>query len=148
MNHTENLNLPQWEASDRIMRTDFNDAMESIDEACGGYGNCKIVTGSYVGTGEHGEAHPCCLTFPFKPQIVFILAANPASSTGLVSVSGDLLFLRPWAKTYGRSSNSTYYQVIIWGDHSVTWHCSSTSSGSPSQQANTAGTTYYYIAIG
>ena len=31
MNQTENLHLPQWEADDRIMRTDFNAAMQSID---------------------------------------------------------------------------------------------------------------------
>ena len=33
MNQTQNLHLPQWEADDRIMRTDFNDAMASIDAA-------------------------------------------------------------------------------------------------------------------
>lgn len=31
MNYTENYHLPQWEETDRIMRTDFNDAMASIE---------------------------------------------------------------------------------------------------------------------
>ena len=34
MTTTPNLHLPQWEASDRIMMDDFNDAMQSIDAAC------------------------------------------------------------------------------------------------------------------
>ena len=32
MNHTKNYQLPQWEENDRILRTDFNDAMLAIDE--------------------------------------------------------------------------------------------------------------------
>ena len=32
MNYTENYHLPQWEETDRIMRTDFNDAMANIDQ--------------------------------------------------------------------------------------------------------------------
>ena len=31
MDYTQNLHLPQWEADDRILRTDFNDAMSKID---------------------------------------------------------------------------------------------------------------------
>ena len=31
MNYTENYHLPQWEETDRIMRTDFNEAMANID---------------------------------------------------------------------------------------------------------------------
>ena len=32
MNYTENYHLPQWEETDRVMRTDFNDAMLHIEE--------------------------------------------------------------------------------------------------------------------
>ena len=31
MNYTEKYHLPQWEETDRIMRTDFNDAMAGIE---------------------------------------------------------------------------------------------------------------------
>lgn len=31
MNYTENYHLPQWEENDRVMRTDFNDAMSSLE---------------------------------------------------------------------------------------------------------------------
>jgi hypothetical protein len=31
MNKTENLNLPQWEATDMVQRADFNDAFSNLD---------------------------------------------------------------------------------------------------------------------
>ena len=31
MNYTENYQLPQWEEADRLLRTDFNDAMTKVD---------------------------------------------------------------------------------------------------------------------
>jgi hypothetical protein len=31
MNYTEKYHLPQWEETDRVMRTDFNDAMAGIE---------------------------------------------------------------------------------------------------------------------
>lgn len=33
LNYTENYHLPQWEPTDRVLRTDFNDAMSDIDDA-------------------------------------------------------------------------------------------------------------------
>ena len=38
MNYTENYHLPQWEETDRIMRTDFNAAMASLE---GGLTECR-----------------------------------------------------------------------------------------------------------
>jgi len=32
MNYTENYQLPQWEENDLIQRTDFNTAMDTIDQ--------------------------------------------------------------------------------------------------------------------
>ena len=45
MDYTQNLDLPQWEETDRILRTDFNDAMAAIDTAVP-----RIATGTYTGT--------------------------------------------------------------------------------------------------
>ena len=42
MNQTENLSLPQWEADDRIMRTDFNEAFQKLDAAVGTLGTDKV----------------------------------------------------------------------------------------------------------
>ena len=33
MKYTENYHLPEWEPTDRVLRTDFNDAMSDIDDA-------------------------------------------------------------------------------------------------------------------
>ena len=40
MNYTEKYHLPQWEETDRIMRTDFNEAMANIENG--------IKAGSYT----------------------------------------------------------------------------------------------------
>ena len=45
MDYTQNLNLPQWEAEDRIHHDDFNDARAKIDAALAGTGP-KIALGS------------------------------------------------------------------------------------------------------
>ena len=35
MNYTENYQLPQWEETDRVLRTDFNGAMAKVDQSLG-----------------------------------------------------------------------------------------------------------------
>lgn len=141
MNYTQNLRLPQWEGSDRIHHDDFNEAFGKIDAAIP-----HIVYGSYVGTGSFGADNPNTLTFNFAPQIVFVWSDSPSGYNGLGAWNGDYVLFRPWSKAYGRSSNSDYYQTVTWGNSSVSWYAN--SKGSAQQQANAAGQTYYYAAIG
>ena len=96
MTTTQNLHLPQWEADDRIMRTDFNDAMSKLDAgvkalqtavngkttpaevsaaisaATAGFGNCRIWTTTYTGNGQYGASHPTVINFPARPLLVYI----------------------------------------------------------------------------
>ena len=88
MNRTSSYNLCQWEETDRVRRTDFNEDNVKIDQALGalrdgkaeaaalsalsvamaGKGNCRVAAGSYTGSGTFGENSPNTLTFPFKPR--------------------------------------------------------------------------------
>ena len=56
MNYTQNYQLNQWAALDKVQRTDFNADNAKIDAALGalsdGKGNGQIVTGSYTGSGR------------------------------------------------------------------------------------------------
>ena len=73
MDYTTNYQLPVWAETDRILRTDFNDMTEKIEEAFSSHdttletiqtnaaatscvltqkGNCKTFLTSYVGTGN------------------------------------------------------------------------------------------------
>ena len=143
MDYTQNLHLPQWEADDRIMRTDFNDAMASIDTALAantaallGKGNCELVTGSYVGTGIYGEFQQTVFNFPGKPVVVFI-GKTPYPDTNY----RELVFLlRPVTWCYLGSTNTRI--IVTWGETSVSlW------AGSASTQLNETGTTYHYAAL-
>ena len=74
-NHTRNYDLCQWEASDKVLREDFNADNAKIDAALGSHatqiaqalttagnafspGKLPVVTGSYVGdAAPHGGKH-------------------------------------------------------------------------------------------
>ena len=71
-NHTTNYQLCQWEATDKVLRTDFNEDNAKIDAALASKGNCQLLTGSYIGTGTYGSAHPNTLQFPAQPLAVFL----------------------------------------------------------------------------
>ena len=56
-NHTANYDLCQWEATDQVLHTDFNQDNAKLDaaigflsEITGKCGNCQIYTTTYVGT--------------------------------------------------------------------------------------------------
>ena len=96
-NHTTNYQLCQWEATDKVLRTDFNQdnakidaalkanadaisaeaaaraaAVSSLSQEIAQMGNCRIVTGSYTGNGTYDQYHKNSLTFPAAPLMVFI----------------------------------------------------------------------------
>ena len=52
MEQTSKYGLSQWDAADRILREDFNADNAKIEAALANAGNCKVATGSYVGTGK------------------------------------------------------------------------------------------------
>ena len=76
MTTTQNLNLPQWEASDRIHHDDFNEAMERIDAAVTAAGNCHIYTGSYEGDGTSDRT----IDLGFTPKLLIIFGYYEAVS--------------------------------------------------------------------
>ena len=95
MNYTENYHLPQWEETDRVMRTDFNDAMASIES--GMSGNAQAATaamaeavklpyavGSYTGNGSSQDVN-----VGFRPRFVLICGDQKHNNIyygGLVSI--------------------------------------------------------------
>ena len=90
MEYTTNYQLPVWAETDRILRTDFNEAYQKLDaalktnadttaantSAIASKGNCMVISGSYTGTGGVGSAAPNSLSFDKKPLAILILPAN------------------------------------------------------------------------
>ena len=147
MNYTQNYQLPQWIETDRILRTDFNDAFSALDTALGSHdgdlaekGNCQIVTGSYVGTG----AATMTLTFPAKPLLVLI--GYESASPRIAVLQQDRLRGFSFGVAYGveQPLNATPF-LTSWSGNNVT----TTIIYGDSQGAmmNQASLTYSYMAL-
>ena len=100
MNRTNNYNLCQFEETDRVRRTDFNEDNAKIDaavKAVDGRGDgleaskadksalaavdakiSRIVTGTYAGTG--GSSGVRRISLPGRPKLVLIRTDYPSTS--------------------------------------------------------------------
>ena len=78
-NKTPNLNLHSWVETDPVLMREFNENFGAIDAASQTFGNCRIATGSYVGTGKKGPNYPNTLFFNFAPKWLII---TPHSKNG------------------------------------------------------------------
>ncbi len=86
MNYTEKYHLPQWEENDRIMRTDFNNAMAALEDGLSsnaqGVREAKTeaaklpyVVGTYVGTVEAQEVH-----LGFRPSVLIVFVTSDSNT--------------------------------------------------------------------
>ncbi len=82
MNYTKKYHLPQWEEEDRILRSDFNQAMANIETAMleGPYS-----IGQYYGTGKR-----LTISLGFEPRMMFITEVHDGtdSSAGICGTIG------------------------------------------------------------
>lgn len=95
---------------------------------------CRIVTGSYTGTGTCGKDNPTVLTFDFYP--VYILLGNDSANA---SSSGDTVMNRVAPQSAGPR--------IAWTDNEVSWYAVGYTV-SAEDQFNAEGVTYHYLALG
>ena len=77
MNYTENYQLNQWDAGDRVLREDFNADNAKIDAALKAAndtaaGKCRIVTGTYQGDQTDGRM----IWLGFTPKLVIVICNN------------------------------------------------------------------------
>ena len=138
MEKTENLKLNVWEKSDPILVGDFNEDNRKIDAAVGQImahaGNCKIVTGTYVGDGKYGSNNPTSITFPEKP--IFVYIGGGQHMIALNSMPQVLVF----------ESGSNYYfsANATWTENTLKYY---TDSDYAERQMNYKDRTYYYMAL-
>ena len=144
LNQTTNYGLTQWEATDRILMEDFNrdntktdaalkenaDSIAALETAVAGRGNCRIVYGSYMGSGQAGQSSPCTLTFNGKPLAVFIMSQTHSSNTWFAFL--PMIRGAQWAAALSQCN-------VTWSDNAVSWYCVENST----QSQFSAGTQYY-----
>ena len=155
MEQTTNYGLNQWNGEDRILREDFNadnakleqalaaqaEAQSGMQAALAGCGNCKVVYGTYTGSGKYGSSNKNTLTFDHKPIMVFVQPRDYVSNTkdyALRMVRGST-----WSN--GVCENYYFSQTVSWTDTTVAWY--STSGANADCQFNTSSTVYCYVAI-
>ena len=148
MTYTTSYQLPQWVDSDRILRTDFNDAFQKLETALAGLdsqidaldsqveakGNCILYTATYVGTGGVGSESPTTLTFPQQPLVVFISSVGDADNT-LMVVQGS---------TYDYADRSHLY--FTWSGATLQFY-SNVGGATAGMQMNESGVTYRVVAL-
>ena len=148
---TPNYRLSRWAGTDRILMEEFNSDNEKIDAALKGNadgvaalqtalascGNCKIVYGTYTGNGKYGKDNPNQLTFDGNPLFVIIKGSiGSAPTLGIQAMRG-------WYTAYTGSADSSTVCHLTWGEHSLSWY----NSQSSSDQFNTSDSVYPYIAL-
>ncbi len=145
-NQTNHYALPQWEANDPVLRTDFNAAFAAIDDAlaalaAGVAGRSRVATGSYTGTGTFGASNPTTLSFPFTPQLVVVAPtdAGYSSMNRLVALRGNTKV----RNSTGDDSGDNYRIPLTWSGNGLSWYSSDAWS-----QLNQQGTVYLYFAVG
>ena len=105
---------------------------------------CKIMSGSYVGTGTYGKDNKNSLTFDSPPKMLIV--TSPGSTFANNIRSYDLLLyifgfdgLAP--STFTNKSDGFYMVTISGSGNTVSWY----STGSAEYQLNKSGVTYDYI---
>ncbi len=137
-NYTENYGLCQWEATDQVLRTEFNEDNMKVDatllehgQKLQWLGDLRMECGSYVGTGKFGEENANSITFTAKPMAVLI---GGGGSIGIL-MEGNVGISASAASTAGLN-------CIISGNTIHWWHGSIQA-----YQLNSLGYTYKYIGL-
>ena len=114
-----------------------DDKAAALQTALASCGNCKIVYGTYTGNGKSGSANPNKLTFDGNPLFVIIKGSiGSAPTLGIQAMRG-------WYTAYTGSADSSTVCHLTWGEHSLSWY----NSQSSSDQFNTSDSVYPYIAL-
>ena len=90
----------------------------------------QVYAGSYTGTGTSGADNPNTLSFPFAPQMVFVIGW--ATGTTL-----------PMLRPAQCAMNGSTVLTVSWSERGVSWYAADAAT-----QINQAGAAYYYLAIG
>lgn len=144
MQQTSHYQLNQWDAEDRIQRTDFNSDNAKVDAALKAQasdmaslaaevakcGNCQVYYTTYTGTGSGSND----FTFPHKPLFISVFGNN----IYFFALQGA-----PYGtgRTGGTNSGISY---TTWTENSVSWV---SYNDSLTYQCNVSGETYYMVAL-
>ena len=112
--------------------------LSNLKSALEALGVPRIVTGSYVGDGEHGSSYQNSIAIDGTPK--FIVISGNAASANYITI-----FTYPYTLV-NLSDESAGIIHITWGESSVSWYNSDSAYGA-AYQFNSSGETYYYKIV-
>ena len=165
-NYTENYGLCQWEATDQVLRTDFNEDNEKIDGVLkqlhntsvaleakdaaletliGHRGNCSIETLTYTGTGTYGASNPTIINFSKQPTVFIVWPTNDGGGDAIMVGRGGESSIR----CFGFDMNGPYCEfwsvTASWSGGRLSFYTNDAYQGY--NQLNYPDTTYLVIAF-
>ena len=102
----------------------------------------KMETGSYVGTGTYGSSNPNTLTFPFDPKLVVVTGTSDSDESNIMIAPKNAVRVPSLMATSMSGSNPNNI-TLDWSTNGISW-----TSICATDQLNSSGITYYYVAIG
>ena len=139
MDYTQNLHLPQWEADDRIMMVDFNDAFQTLDAMP------RIVTGSYIGDGAESRT----ILLGVRPKLVIV--ADKYGNTGWnnreLSFRGGIAL--DGNNAYGLDAGGEEHDLLAIADTGFQVFCKdiTVSTSRFKIESNKSNLLYFYVAF-
>lgn len=146
-NHTDNLGLSQWLATDEFKREDFNADNAAIDAAVAQLLDSmpKVIVGSYVGTGTYGRTNPNILTFEAQPKLVLIQQKD--NTNNYYCCFSLIIWGTPRIPMVtANASQNAYSLYASYEGNTVSWYDGDSGADS-SRQLNLSEHTYSYLAI-
>ncbi len=99
---------------------------------------CRIITGSYTGTGSTSVSIPT----PFYPVLAFVQSAGMATALCLFRSADTVQNNKDFGVGDGKSL------TVTWGARQLSWVCSSGGTMSSTYAGNSKNVEYHYVIVG
>ena len=125
------------QANRAIMTTDTRTKTAAVEFTVGGK-TCRIITGSYTGTGSTSVSIPT----PFYPVLAFVQSAGMATALCLFRSADTVQNNKDFGVGDGKSL------TVTWGARQLSWVCSSGGTMSSIYAGNSKNVEYHYVIVG
>ena len=144
---TANYQLNQWEAEDKVLRTEFNEDNTKIDSVLQTLTSQmpKIVVGTYTGNSNNTSGGNQFISLGFTPKAVYVCTSYGAT----YDVSNFSLLYGGLAVTGSpvKSPNGGHFKVLEIEENGFRVYYGWFSTTSSAPYANIDGQVYHYIAF-
>lgn len=114
--------------------THAQSAITGLTAALAAKGNCRIVTGTYVGNGKYGSGNVLSLSFTGSPIALIVTGGHTFFCPRCMTT----------ATSFSTGGNNYYSFPVTWTANSVSWYYSNPTAA---PGCNESGVTYHYYFV-